>query len=270
MDRIGIVGAGHVGAALARRLVAKGHKVKVANSRGRQSLVAFARDTGARPADLGDVASDVDILILAIPLGRIRALPPTMIDALRPDGVVIDTGNYVPPRDGAIDDIDAGLPETAWVSRQLGFPVVKAFNNLTDHGLEHQGRPAGARGRIAVPVSGDDAAKRAAAMRLVNRLGFDAYDAGPLAESWRQQIGQPAFATHPNPRELPVLLARADAGKLRANRDQSMTLMAKMPEAFPKPDLVRVARLMVGLDRLKPATWLATLRLGVAMLTHKG
>lgn len=269
MDRIGIIGAGNVGTALAKSLIAKGYSVKVANSRGPQTLNEFARATGAKPAGLDQVALDVGILFIAIPLGQIRALPASMIDGMSPDGVIIDTSNYVPPRDGTIEDIESGCPESTWVSGQLGFAVVKAFNNLTDHGIEHGGRPAGATNRIAVPVACDDAAKRAVAMRLVNGLGFDAYDAGPLAESWRQQIGQPAFATHATLRELPILMARADAAKLRTNRDQSMELMTKIPENFPKQDLVRVARLMVGLDRFKPTTWLAALSLGAAMVTHR-
>ena len=81
------------------------------------------------------------------------------------------------------------MPESRWVEQQLGRPVVKAFNNIyAAHLLEH-GKPAGAPGRIALPVAGDDAAAKAVVLRLVDELGFDGVDAGGLDESWRQQPG---------------------------------------------------------------------------------
>ena len=210
MSRIGIVGAGHLGAVLAKRLVAAGHGVKVANSRGPHTLAGFAAETGAEPAAIPDVAQGVDVLVVAIPLGQVAVLPPSLIAALPAGATIIDAGNYFPPRDGRIAAIEDGMPETAWIAARLGVPVVKAFNNVTDHSLAEAGRPKIARDRIALPVSGDDPARRAAAMRLVESLGFDALDAGPLAESWRQQIGQAAYCTDPTRAQLQRMLARAD------------------------------------------------------------
>ena len=269
MRTVGIVGAGHLGEALATRLVAIGYAVRLSNSRGRASLAPFAERTGAVAADLADVARGVDFLILAIPFGRAASLPGALLAGLPADGVVVDAGNYVPPRDGAIPEIDAGLAESAWTARRLGTAVVKAFNNITDHSLEHGGRPEGARDRIALPVAGDDATKRAAVMRLVRELGFDAHDAGPLAESWRQQIGQPAYCTDPTAEQLPRLLARADRETVTRNRVDAMKLLKRMPQDFSKPDLVRAARFMVGIDRGRPASWLSLLRLGWAMLRRR-
>lgn len=71
--------------------------------------------------------------------------------------VVVDTGNYYPrQRDGVIPEIAAGLPESRWVERQIGRPVVKAFNNIYAKHLMENGRPRGDARRIALPVSGDD------------------------------------------------------------------------------------------------------------------
>ena len=266
MNSIGIVGAGHLGTVLARRLVAAGYAVRVATFRGRQSLQDFAQLTGTQAVDVAEVAVGVDVLILAIPLGQVRALPGAVIGSLRAGGIVVDAGNYVPPRDGSIPAIEDGLPETAWVSRALGVPVVKAFNNITDTSLDHGGRPEGARNRIALPVAGDDPQARAAVMRLVERLGFSAFDAGPLAGSWRQQIGQPAYCTDPTTDQLRRLLERADPDTVGRNRDGAMRLMARMPADYPKRDRVRAARFMAGLDRTRPASWLAVLRLGLAIL----
>ena len=266
MKKIGIIGAGHLGFVLAKRLIAIGHSVKVANSRGALSLQAFAQQTGATAADLADVGSGVDIVIISIPLGQIRTLQTAALHALAPHTVVVDTGNYVPLRDEIIAEIEAGLPETTWVCRQLGISVVKAFNNITDFSLQFNGMPAGARGRIGLPVAADDANARAVIMTLIEELGFTAVDAGTLAESWRQQIGQPAYCTDATHDQLIGLLKRADHKTVTKNREGAMKIMAKIPADFSKPDLVRVARLMIGLDRLKLGNWLALGRLGLSML----
>ncbi|MBV9749239.1 MAG: NADP oxidoreductase, partial [Acetobacteraceae bacterium] len=103
--------------------------------------------------------------------------------------------NYYPQqRDGRIDGIENGTPESRWVEQQLGRPVIKAFNNIYAQHLRDLGRPAGAPGRIALPVAGDDSAAKGAVLRLVNDLGFDGVDAGGLDDSWRQQPGTPVYA----------------------------------------------------------------------------
>jgi 8-hydroxy-5-deazaflavin:NADPH oxidoreductase len=122
-----------------------------------------------------------------------------------PEGtVVIDAGNYVPRlRDGRIDAIDAGLPESQWVQTQLRRPVVKAFNTIRPASLASLGKPAGTAGRTAIPVAGDDPAAKSVALGLADQLGFDALDAGPLTQSWRQQPGTPVYTT-----DLPLEAAR--------------------------------------------------------------
>lgn len=269
MSIIGIVGAGQLGTVLAERLVAIGHVVKVANSRGPGSLRDFARTTGAIAVEIAQVASEADVLILAVPLGKVRTLPKASIISVPRGAVIIDAGNYVPLRDGNIAEIDNGLPETAWVSRQLGVPVVKAFNSISDESLRHGGRPSDASERIALPVSGDEPETRRAAMQLIEELGFDAWDAGPLSNSWRQQIGQPAYCTDGTRKQLPDLLARARRETVTSKREGAMKLMARLPSNFPKVTLLRAARFMAGLDRRKPANWLAVLRLASALLGRK-
>jgi predicted dinucleotide-binding enzyme len=87
------------------------------------------------------------------------------------------------------------MPESVWVSRQLGRPVVKAFNNIHARHLRDRGRPRGSPDRIALPIAGDDQATKSTIMRLVDELGFDPVDAGTLEESWRQQPGTSVYAT---------------------------------------------------------------------------
>ncbi len=81
------------------------------------------------------------------------------------------------------------------VARQLGRLLVKAFNNIYTKHLLERGEPRGKAGRIALPVSGDDAKAKAVVLRLVDELGLDGVDAGTLDESWRQQHGTPVYGT---------------------------------------------------------------------------
>ncbi len=266
MRRIGIIGAGHVGGALAKQLVGLGYAVQIANSKGRHSLQEFATATGARPIDIADVSAGVDVLIIAIPLARVRDLPKSVFNTLAEGAIIVDAGNYYPLRDGVTPEIDQGLPESQWVSQQLGVPVVKAFNNIIASRLVTEGKPEGDRHRIALPVAGDDLPSRSAIMELVEALGFSAFDAGPIAESWRQQPGQPAYCTDPTSAELSSLLARADRRKAASNRDKAAKILAKLPSNYPADQLVRASRFSSGLDRLRPTSWLVMLRLGLTIL----
>ena len=194
--RIGIIGAGHIGGTLARRLTAIGHEVSIANSRGPDSLAALARETGAKPVTVQQAARAGDLVIVSIPLKSVPRLPAGLFDGVPDDVVVVDTGNYYPQqRDGRIDPIENGTTESRWVSERLGRPVVKAFNNIYAEHLLERGKPKGAAGRIALPVAGDDKRAKDVVIRLLDELGFDGVDAGSLDESWRQQPGTPVYGT---------------------------------------------------------------------------
>jgi hypothetical protein len=194
--KIGIIGAGQIGGTLTRRLTKLGHEVFVANSRGPASLAALAKETGAKPVSVAEAARAGEVVVVTIPEAKIRDLPKDLFAGVSDNVVVIDTGNYYPrERDGRISEIEAGITESRWVSRQLGRPVVKAFNNIYAQHLLERGRPAGSRGRIALPVAGDDPHAKEIVMQLIDELGFDAVDAGGLDESWRQQPGTPVYAT---------------------------------------------------------------------------
>lgn len=193
--KIGIIGAGHIGGTLTRRLRALGHDVSVANSRGPETLSGLAADTGAHAVTVTEAARGKDVVIVAIPEKSISKLPQDLFQGVSDDTVVVDTGNYYPQRDGRIDEIEIGTTESRWVAEQLGRPVVKAFNTTYAQHLMDDGRPAGDPRRVALPVAGDDAAAKAVVMRLVDELGFDAVDAGTLNQSWRQQPGTPVYAT---------------------------------------------------------------------------
>jgi predicted dinucleotide-binding enzyme len=194
--KIGIIGAGNIGGALARRFTELGHEVSVANSRGPDTLREVEAETGATAVTAHEAARGNDVVIVTIPEARVRQLPTDLFDGVGDEVVVVDTGNYYPrQRDGRIDAIETGMPESTWIAQQLGRPVVKAFNNIYAQHLRDRGRPPGSPDRIALPVAGDDPAAKSTVMGLVEELGFDAVDAGRLEESWRQQPGTPVYAT---------------------------------------------------------------------------
>ncbi len=189
--KIGIIGAGHIGGVLTRRLTQLGHEVTVANSRGPGTLKGLAAETGAFAGTVTDAAMDKEVVIVTIPEKSVSELPKGLFEHSR--AIIVDTGNYYPQRDGRIGPIESGTTESRWVSEQLGHPVVKAFNTILSNHLLKDGRPAGDRERIALPVAGDDPNAKAVVSRLIDELGFDAVDAGGLDDSWRQQPGTPVY-----------------------------------------------------------------------------
>ena len=219
---IGIIGSGNIGGTLARRLKELGHQVQVANSRGPESLAAIAAETGATAATVEEAARAKDLVIVTIPEKAVPKLPHGILSNTM--AVVVDTGNYYPSRDGRIAEIEDGMIESEWVGRVLGCSVVKAFNNIAAASLANRGLPAGAPGRIALPVAGDDRSSKGLVMGLINELGFDGVDAGVLADSWRQQPGTPAYATDLDLDGLKSALSDADAGQVaecRAKADEA-------------------------------------------------
>jgi predicted dinucleotide-binding enzyme len=193
---IGIIGAGKIGGTLTRLLTKLGHDVRVANSRAPQTLADLAAETGATAVWAADAPVDADLVILSIPQMNVPDLAPGVVATRRPGAPVLETNNYYPrERDGLIEAIEAGTLESAWVADLLGAPVFKVFNGIFWKHLLENGKPAGADGRIALPIAGDDADGKRVVFELVDALGFDPVDGGTLAESWRQQPGTPVYGT---------------------------------------------------------------------------
>jgi len=229
--KIGIIGAGQIGGTLVRRFTALGHQVFVANSRGPESLAGLARETGATPVSVAEAARSGDVVIVTIPQKNVPKLPADLFTGVPDSVVVVDTGNYYPQqRDGRIDGIEAGATESQWVEQQLGRPVVKAFNNIYAQHLMDLGRPAGAPGRIALPVAGDVEAAKAVVLRLLDELGFDGVDAGGLDESWRQQPGSPVYT-----KDFDVAGVKRALSEATKERKPEWRSTANSPGDFAKP-----------------------------------
>ncbi|MBO0678774.1 NAD(P)-binding domain-containing protein [Mycolicibacterium sp. S2-37] len=192
--KIGIIGAGHIGGTLVRRLTELGHDVTVANSRAPETLADLAAETGATPAWAKDAAADADLVVISIPQKNVPDLVDGIVDARKPGAPVIETNNYYPQqRDGEIAAIEDGQLESEWVAEQIGAPVYKVFNGIFWKHLLERGTPSGTPNRIALPVAGEPGPGRELVHGIVDQLGFDPVDAGPISESWRQQPGTPVY-----------------------------------------------------------------------------
>ena len=231
---IGIIGAGHIGSALAARLGSLGHSVYIANSRGAETLRDVAQWTGAKPVTAQEAARHGEIVVVTIPLKNIPDLPKDLFEGVGADVPVIDTSNYYPLlRDGHIPELETGdLTESEWVQKHLGRPVVKVFNNIYADHLQNKGLPSGTPGRISLPVAGDDAAAKHKVMRLVEELGFDAVDDGSLHESWRQQPGTPGYGADLPADKLRALFTTLGSHRMEAQRVEYLSNHAKQEKAM--------------------------------------
>ncbi len=189
--RIGIIGSGNIGSTLARLAVGAGHDVVLTNSRGPASLASLVAELGdrARAGTLDDVAAGSDLIIEAIPFGRLRDLPAGPFDG----AVLVTAANYFAHRDGPIA-FDGSQSELV---AQLfdGARVVKAFNAIRAADLGQQGdvsRPEA--DRRAIPIAGDDADAKALVASFVRAIGFGPVDVGPLAAGAVLEPGGPFFA----------------------------------------------------------------------------
>jgi predicted dinucleotide-binding enzyme len=239
--KIGIVGTGNIGSTLTRKLTKAGHSLFIANSRGPETLKDLANETGATAVTTRDATQGVDVVILSIPFGKLPLLKELFAE-LSDEVVVADTSNYFPFRDGQIPAIDGGQVESVWVSKQIGYPVIKAWNNVLAVTLAEKGLAKGTRGRIALSVAGDDAAAKRTVMSLVEDTGFDAIDGGSLAESWRQQPITAAYCTELTADELRKALAAADRAQAPHRREQMVKEFVALGDSITAEDIVRLHR----------------------------
>jgi 8-hydroxy-5-deazaflavin:NADPH oxidoreductase len=206
--RLGIVGAGKFGTTIARAAIAAGYDVAISAS-GPADDIALTVDVlapGARAVTTDDVVRHADIIILAVPTHRFRELPRDLFDGK----ILVDAMNYWEPVDGADAEL-AAADGTSTVVQQR-FPsarVVKSLNQLGYHELEENQRPRGAPDRIAVGAAGDDRLAVGAVMRLIDRLGFDAVDAGPLDNGLVLEPDGSPFAITYSAHELSKLIAQS-------------------------------------------------------------
>ena len=214
--RLGIVGAGRVGTTIARAAIAAGYDVAISGS-GRAERIALVVDVlapGARALSTNEVVRQTDLIVLAVPMHRVRDLPHDLFAGK----ILIDATNYWEDIDG-VDPELANAPAGTSVVVSAWFTsarVVKSLNHITYYKFDEGRRPRGAPGRIAIAAAGDDRAAVAAVMQLIDRLGFDAVDAGPLEAGLAMEPDGSVFGAAYTAEEMSSLLS-----SYRLTRDMS-------------------------------------------------
>jgi predicted dinucleotide-binding enzyme len=240
--KIGVIGTGSMGEVIIRKLSAAGHDLKIANSRGPESLKDFAMVVGARAVAVEDAVKEVDVVFLVIPNKNVPDLPEGLFAKVKPGTVVIDTLNYYPFRDGQIEDLDNGMVESDWVSKLIKYPVVKSFNTMFAHSMIRYALSSGSAARIALPFSGDEPTSKEIVAKLIDSVGFDPVDIGSIAESWRQEPGSPLYCTDLTKEDLLFWYPKTKRDLLPGRREQLVHLYFTWPKDVTLEEQLKEAR----------------------------
>ncbi|TPW73348.1 NADP oxidoreductase [Schumannella sp. 10F1B-5-1] len=209
MTTFGIIGAGNIGSQVARAVIAQGHEVVIANSRGPETLAALVSELGpsARAATATEAAEAAEVAVVTVPLKAYRDIP---VEPLA-GKIVLDTNNYYWERDGRIPELDRGEATTSGLLQQHlpASTVAKAFNHIGAAEITTTGSPAGTPGRRALATASDSDEAIAVVTDLYDQLGFDTVSVGPLSESWRVERDRPAYVIRQNADQLRANLAAA-------------------------------------------------------------
>ena len=207
--RIGIIGAGFIGRAVARLAVKHDIDVMISNSRHPKTLGSAMVSIGCKIGTAKDASEFGDLVLLAVPFSATADIDPAPLVGK----TVMDADNYYPMRDGIIDALEDHSTTTSEITARhlAGAKVVKAFNAILEKDIETTGGPAGTPDRRALPIAGDDAEAKSAVSQLFDLLGFDVVDAGALSEGWRFERARPAYCVPLNAPQLRSALA--DAGR---------------------------------------------------------
>jgi predicted dinucleotide-binding enzyme len=209
--KIGLIGAGYIGRALAELALKNDHEVMISNSRTPDTLSSAIGIIGLQGGKITagtarEAAEFGDVVVVTIPLKNYRSVAVAPLEGK----IVIDTNNYYPKRDGQIAELDDGSATTgALLAAHLPkSKVVKAFNAIAAFDLL-KGQMAATAGRRALPIAGDDADAKKIVAGLINQFGFDVVDTGPMTESRRFERGTPAYCVPFNTDGLRDALAKA-------------------------------------------------------------
>jgi predicted dinucleotide-binding enzyme len=191
LERLAVLGAGHIGPVIARLAIAAGYPVDIAASGDPEDIALITELVmpGARPRWASDAVADADIVVLAMPLHRFLDIDPGPLSGR----LVLDAMNYWPSTDGVLTAFHDGASSEIVAGRLAGSTVVKALNHIGYHELEDWSRPALAPDRRATGVAADDPAAAAAIASLVDRIGYDPVLLGSLRAGRVLQPGGPVF-----------------------------------------------------------------------------
>lgn len=215
--KIGIIGTGHIGGALATLWAKAGYTLMI-SSRHPAELEGLARSLGSR-VRVGtprEAAAFGSVVLISVPYGALPEVGRDLAPQLR-GKIVLDTGNPYPSRDGPMA-VEARREGTGVASARYlpGVRLVRAFNAITWINLARQAHVSGQP--AAIPIAGDDAQALEVAERLVRAAGFVPVVVGGLARAKAFDVGTPVYVKLLTARELRAALGlpqRAGAGARR-------------------------------------------------------
>ena len=198
--RIGVIGAGSMGAPMGLHWAEAGHQILFA-SRNPQELMELVQSAAPRAsAGYADAAAFFgDVILLAVPPIAIPQLGEDF-GHLMQGKVVIDITNPRADRDGPLTEewleMGTGLAMAQYLP---GVRLVKAFNTVGPRMYE---APIRDGERIGVPLAGDDEEALAIVADLVRDMGLDPVIVGPLARAIEFDRGTPIYQTGASAREI--------------------------------------------------------------------
>ncbi|HEY2393799.1 MAG TPA: NADPH-dependent F420 reductase [Candidatus Angelobacter sp.] len=205
--KIGILGAGNIGATAARLFIDAGHEVALSNSRGPESLRELVAQLGprAQAVTIAEASKFGNVVLLAVPWRSPEALPHP--ELLR-NKIVIDAMNPYRP-DGGFYDLEGSTSSEIVLKRIPGSRLVKAFNTIYYVHLAERGRKdLPLDDRHTIYVAGDDTEAKQVVARLIEEIGFAPVDTGSLREGGRiQEPDSPIYNQTYNAREAREFLA---------------------------------------------------------------
>lgn len=203
--RIGIIGTGKIGSALAKHWARAGHEL-VISSRHPEELKKLAAQLGpkVRVGTPREAAVFGEVILVSIPYGAMPALGKELGGELK-GKVVLDTGNPYPGRDGPMAE-DARKRGTGVTSPEFlpNTRLVRAFNAINASDLDSLGNRPG--GKVAIPLASDDAGALRIAARLVRDAGFDPVVVGGMARAREFDYGSPPYVKIQTADELRKML----------------------------------------------------------------
>ncbi|CAN5633456.1 MAG: NAD(P)-binding domain-containing protein [Acidobacteria bacterium] len=186
--KIGIIGAGNIGANAAKLFVKAGHEIAIANSRGAETLKDLVAELGenAQAVSIEEAAKFSEIVFISIPFGKYQTLPPNAFDSK----IVVDSNNYYPDRDGSFAELDENKTTSSEMLAEhlRGARIVKGFNTIWFEHLKTQGDMSlPSEERRAIFIASDDAEAKKTVARLIEEIGFAAVDTGDLRDGGATQ-----------------------------------------------------------------------------------
>ena len=186
--KIGIIGAGNIGANAAKLFVKAGHEIAIANSRGAETLKDLVAELGenAQAVSIEEAAKFSEIVFISIPFGKYQTLPPNAFDSK----IVVDSNNYYPDRDGSFTELDENKTTSSEMLAEhlRGARIVKGFNTIWFEHLKTQGDMSlPSEERRAIFIASDDAEAKKKVARLIEEIGFAAVDTGDLRDGGATQ-----------------------------------------------------------------------------------